>query len=82
MRDSCLCSTVALNTEQKDSRQHFVREGNGPREGRQGSRSKDLSGGQKQRLQIARALYRDVADIFLFDDPFGAVDAHTAISSL
>jgi len=35
-----------------------------------------LSGGQKQRIQIARALYQD-ADIYLFDDPFSAVDAHT-----
>ncbi|PWA85952.1 AAA+ ATPase domain-containing protein [Artemisia annua] len=36
----------------------------------------NLSGGQKQRIQIARALYQD-ADIYLFDDPFSAVDAHT-----
>ncbi|TKY46998.1 ABC transporter C family member 3 [Spatholobus suberectus] len=36
----------------------------------------NLSGGQKQRVQIARALYQD-ADIYLFDDPFSAVDAHT-----
>lgn len=35
-----------------------------------------MSGGQKQRIQIARALYQD-ADIYLFDDPFSAVDAHT-----
>ncbi|PNT65236.1 hypothetical protein BRADI_4g39174v3 [Brachypodium distachyon] len=41
-----------------------------------GERGINLSGGQKQRLQIARALYHD-ADIFLFDDPFSAVDAHT-----
>ncbi|KAJ0987914.1 hypothetical protein J5N97_006270 [Dioscorea zingiberensis] len=41
-----------------------------------GERGINLSGGQKQRLQIARALYRD-ADIYLFDDPFSAVDAHT-----
>ncbi|CAN6284680.1 unnamed protein product, partial [Urochloa humidicola] len=27
-------------------------------------------------IQIARALYQD-ADIYLFDDPFSAVDAHT-----
>ncbi|GKC79092.1 multidrug resistance-associated protein 3, partial [Tanacetum coccineum] len=32
-------------------------------------------GGQKQRIQIARTLYQD-ADIYLFDDPFSAVDAH------
>lgn len=35
-----------------------------------------MSGGQKQRIQIARAVYQD-ADIYLFDDPFSAVDAHT-----
>uniref|UniRef100_A0A803L8V7 ABC-type xenobiotic transporter n=1 Tax=Chenopodium quinoa TaxID=63459 RepID=A0A803L8V7_CHEQI len=41
-----------------------------------GERGINLSGGQKQRIQIARALYHDV-DIYLFDDPFSAVDAHT-----
>lgn len=41
-----------------------------------GERGINLSGGQKQRVQIARALYDD-ADIYLFDDPFSAVDAHT-----
>ena len=41
-----------------------------------GERGINLSGGQKQRVQIARALYQD-ADIYLFDDPFSAVDAHT-----
>ncbi|KAG6501284.1 hypothetical protein ZIOFF_041163 [Zingiber officinale] len=41
-----------------------------------GERGINLSGGQKQRIQIARALYHD-ADIFLFDDPFSAVDAYT-----
>ncbi|KAI3510254.1 hypothetical protein L1887_25787 [Cichorium endivia] len=41
-----------------------------------GERGINLSGGQKQRLQVARALYQD-ADIYLFDDPFSAVDAHT-----
>ena len=41
-----------------------------------GERGINLSGGQKQRIQIARALYRDI-DIYLFDDPFSAVDAHT-----
>jgi ATP-binding cassette subfamily C (CFTR/MRP) protein 1 len=35
-----------------------------------------MSGGQKQRIQIARSVYED-ADIYLFDDPFSAVDAHT-----
>ncbi|XP_057483470.1 ABC transporter C family member 10-like isoform X2 [Actinidia eriantha] len=42
-----------------------------------GERGVNLSGGQKQRLQLARALYQDV-DIYLLDDPFSAVDAHTA----
>ncbi|KAL7217173.1 hypothetical protein ACSBR1_028978 [Camellia fascicularis] len=41
-----------------------------------GERGINLSGGQKQRIQIARALYQH-ADIYLFDDPFSAVDAHT-----
>ncbi|KAI8006859.1 ABC transporter C family member 7 [Camellia lanceoleosa] len=41
-----------------------------------GERGINLSWGQKQRIQIARALYQD-ADIYLFDDPFSAVDAHT-----
>ena len=42
-----------------------------------GERGINLSGGQKQRIQIARALYQDT-DIYLFDDPFSAVDAHTS----
>ncbi|KAL0443292.1 UNVERIFIED_CONTAM: ABC transporter C family member 3 [Sesamum latifolium] len=41
-----------------------------------GERGINLSGGQKQRIQIARALYQD-ANLYLFDDPFSAVDAHT-----
>ncbi|KAL8092112.1 hypothetical protein AgCh_034413 [Apium graveolens] len=41
-----------------------------------GEKGINLSGGQKQRIQIARALYHDV-DIYLFDDPFSALDAHT-----
>ncbi|RVW50104.1 ABC transporter C family member 3 [Vitis vinifera] len=41
-----------------------------------GERGINMSGGQKQRIQIARALYQN-ADIYLFDDPFSAVDAHT-----
>ncbi|XP_028758450.1 ABC transporter C family member 3 isoform X2 [Neltuma alba] len=41
-----------------------------------GERGINLSGGQKQRVQIARALYQD-ADIYILDDPFSAVDAHT-----
>ena len=42
-----------------------------------GERGVTLSGGQKQRVQLARALYQD-ADVYLLDDPFSAVDAHTA----
>ncbi len=34
-----------------------------------------MSGGQKQRVSLARAVYND-ADIYLFDDPLSAVDAH------
>eukprot|EP00268_Persea_americana_P045554 TRINITY_DN46491_c0_g2_i1.p1 TRINITY_DN46491_c0_g2~~TRINITY_DN46491_c0_g2_i1.p1 ORF type:complete len:1529 (-),score=224.10 TRINITY_DN46491_c0_g2_i1:305-4891(-) len=41
-----------------------------------GERGINMSGGQKQRIQIARAAYQD-ADIYLLDDPFSAVDAHT-----
>ena len=41
-----------------------------------GERGINMSGGQKQRIQIARAIYQD-ADIYLLDDPFRTVDAHT-----
>ncbi|CAM6082693.1 unnamed protein product [Calypogeia fissa] len=41
-----------------------------------GERGTTLSGGQKQRVQLARAVYQD-ADVYLLDDPFSAVDAHT-----
>ncbi|CAN0881717.1 ABC transporter C family member 8 [Linum grandiflorum] len=43
-----------------------------------GQRGLNMSGGQKQRIQLARAVYND-ADIYLLDDPFSAVDAHTAV---
>lgn len=36
----------------------------------------NMRGGQKQRIQIARSVYEE-ADMYLFDDPFSAVDAHT-----
>lgn len=42
-----------------------------------GDRGINLSGGQKQRVSIARALYAD-RDIYIFDDPFSAVDSHVA----
>ncbi|CAL5346944.1 unnamed protein product [Camellia sinensis] len=41
-----------------------------------GERGINLSGGQKQRIQLARALYQD-CDIYLLDDIFSSVDAHT-----
>ncbi|CAM6094180.1 unnamed protein product [Calypogeia fissa] len=41
-----------------------------------GERGINMSGGQKQRIQLARAVFQD-ADIYLLDDPFSAVDAHT-----
>lgn len=40
-----------------------------------GERGINLSGGQKQRVSIARAVYSS-ADLYLFDDPLSAVDAH------
>ncbi|XP_010250841.1 PREDICTED: putative ABC transporter C family member 15 [Nelumbo nucifera] len=41
-----------------------------------GERGMNLSGGQKQRIQLARAIYSN-SDVYLLDDPFSAVDAHT-----
>ncbi|KAG0098062.1 hypothetical protein BGZ93_001260, partial [Podila epicladia] len=40
-----------------------------------GEKGINLSGGQKQRISIARAVYAD-ADVYIFDDPLSAVDAH------
>ncbi|KAG0243882.1 hypothetical protein BGW41_001071 [Actinomortierella wolfii] len=40
-----------------------------------GEKGINLSGGQKQRIAIARAVYAD-ADVYIFDDPLSAVDAH------
>jgi ABC-type multidrug transport system fused ATPase/permease subunit len=41
-----------------------------------GERGMNLSGGQKQRIQLARAVYSN-SDVYILDDPFSAVDAHT-----
>jgi len=38
-----------------------------------GDKGVSLSGGQRARINFARALYRE-ADIYIFDDPFSAVD--------
>eukprot|EP01119_Soliformovum_irregulare_P017045 TRINITY_DN5018_c0_g1_i3.p1 TRINITY_DN5018_c0_g1~~TRINITY_DN5018_c0_g1_i3.p1 ORF type:complete len:802 (-),score=245.21 TRINITY_DN5018_c0_g1_i3:165-2570(-) len=42
-----------------------------------GERGINLSGGQKQRLSLARAVYQD-ADIYVLDEPLGAVDTTVA----
>ena len=42
-----------------------------------GERGINCSGGQKQRISFCRALYRtSMTNLFLFDDPLSAVDAH------
>eukprot|EP01036_Dinobryon_divergens_P037553 gene37553-49145_t len=45
-----------------------------------GERGINLSGGQKARVSIARALYAANTDMYIFDDPLAAVDAHVGKS--
>ncbi|XP_047331263.1 ABC transporter C family member 12-like [Impatiens glandulifera] len=40
-----------------------------------GERGVNISGGQKQRVSMARAVYSN-ADVYIFDDPLSALDAH------
>ena len=42
-----------------------------------GEKGGNLSGGQCMRINLARAAYRH-ADIYLLDEPFGAVDVNVA----
>lgn len=42
-----------------------------------GERGVNLSGGQKQRISLARSVYEQ-ADVYLFDDPLSALDAHVS----
>lgn len=42
-----------------------------------GERGVNISGGQKQRVSLARAVYSN-SDVYIFDDPLSALDAHVA----
>ncbi|KAJ0018025.1 hypothetical protein Pint_11073 [Pistacia integerrima] len=42
-----------------------------------GERGVNISGGQKQRVSMARAVY-SYSDVYIFDDPLSALDAHVA----
>jgi ABC-type multidrug transport system fused ATPase/permease subunit len=44
-----------------------------------GSRGITLSGGQKARVSMARAAYHQGSELVILDDPFGSVDAPTAM---
>ena len=41
-----------------------------------GEKGINLSGGQRARINIARALYNNEKDIYIFDDPLSALDAN------
>ncbi|KAH9747876.1 ABC transporter C family member 2 [Citrus sinensis] len=46
-----------------------------------GERGVNISGGQKQRVSMARAVYSN-SDVFIFDDPLSALDAHVGRQDL
>lgn len=45
-----------------------------------GEKGYSLSGGQKARLSLARCVYNEKAEVYLFDDPLSAVDPKVANS--